>query len=78
MHWLTIDQMPDIMDRLGEVGLGVKHGYFGACGDICRNIVSSPLTGIDPEEVINPHDFRGRSQHLFLTHPDYRRPAAQI
>jgi sulfite reductase beta subunit-like hemoprotein len=21
MHWLTIDQMPDIMDRLGEVGL---------------------------------------------------------
>jgi ferredoxin-nitrite reductase len=71
MHWLTIDQMPDIMDRLGEVGFGVKHGYFGACGDICRNIVSSPLTGIDPEEVINPHDFRGRSQHLFLHAPDY-------
>jgi sulfite reductase beta subunit-like hemoprotein len=71
MHWLTIDQMPDIMDRLGEVGLGVKHGYFGACGDICRNIVSSPLTGIDPEEVINPHDFVEEASTYFSTHPDY-------
>jgi sulfite reductase beta subunit-like hemoprotein len=71
MHWLTIDQLPDIMDRLGEVGLGVKHGYFGACGDVCRNIVSSPLTGIDPEEVINPHDFVEEASKYFSNHPDY-------
>jgi sulfite reductase beta subunit-like hemoprotein len=71
MHWLTIDQIPDIMDRLGDVGLGVKHGYFGACGDICRNIISSPLTGIDAAEVIDPTDFVEHASKYFATAPEY-------
>lgn len=71
MHWLTIDQVPEIMDRLGTVGLGVKHGLFGACGDICRNIVGSPLTGIDPQEVIDPTDFIEEASFYFASNPDY-------
>jgi ferredoxin-nitrite reductase len=71
MHWLTIDQMPDIMDRLGEVGIGVKHGYFGRCGDICRNIVSSPLTGIDPKKSSTRTTFVEEASTYFSTHPDY-------
>jgi ferredoxin-nitrite reductase len=65
MHWLTIDMFPDIMDRLGEVGLGVKEGYFGACGDVCRNVVSSPITGLDPEEIIDPTDLVWESSRYF-------------
>ncbi len=71
MHWLTIEQAPDIMDRLGTVGLGVKEGLFGACGDICRNIVSSPLAGYEAEEIINVHDFAAEANQYFSSNPDY-------
>jgi sulfite reductase beta subunit-like hemoprotein len=71
MHWLTIDMFPDIMERLDTVGLGVKQGFFGACGDICRNIVSSPLTGLDPADVIDPTDVVWEASRYFSTHPDY-------
>jgi ferredoxin-nitrite reductase len=71
MHWLTIEQAPDIMDRLATVGLGVKEALFGACGDICRNIVSSPLAGYEDEEVINVHDFAAEANQYFSSNPDY-------
>ena len=71
MHWLTIDMFPDIMDRLETVDLGVKKGYFGACGDICRNIVSSPLTGLDPEDVIDPTELVWEASKYFSNHPEY-------
>lgn len=48
-HWLTIEQMPDIFDRLEKVGLSSA----GACGDITRNIVGNPLAGIDPNEIMD-------------------------
>jgi sulfite reductase beta subunit-like hemoprotein len=50
VHWLTIEQMPDIKDRLATVGMTTR----GACGDVARNVVSSPIAGIDPEELMNP------------------------
>jgi ferredoxin-nitrite reductase len=71
MHWLTIEQAPDIMERLSTVGLGVKHGLFGACGDICRNIVSSPLAAIDPEEIIDTREFVHEANAYFSSNPNY-------
>lgn len=71
MHWLTIEQAPDIMERLGRVGLGVLAGLFGPCGDICRNIVSSPLAGIDPEEKIDTRALVHEASHYFSSNPDY-------
>lgn len=71
MHWLTIEQAPDIMERLGKVGLGVLAGLFGPCGDICRNIVSSPLAGIDPDEVIDVRPLVDEASHYFATKPEY-------
>jgi hypothetical protein len=68
LHWLTIENVPAVMDELETVGLGVKEGLFGACGDITRNIVSSPLT----------NRLFPRSQPLLLSRPRVRRPAAQI
>lgn len=48
-HWLTIESMPDIFDRLQKVGLS----SVGACGDIMRTIVGNPLAGIDPNELFD-------------------------
>jgi len=48
-HWLTIEQIPDILSRLEKVNLSSA----GACGDITRNIVGNPLAGIDPNELFD-------------------------
>lgn len=43
LHWLTIDQFPDAMDRIyNKVGLYTDF----ACGDTPRNITSCPLDGV--------------------------------
>lgn len=71
LHWLTIENMPAIMDELDTVDLGVKQGFFGACGDVTRNIVTSPLTGIEREQIIDPLPFLNEANHYFSTNPDY-------
>jgi ferredoxin-nitrite reductase len=48
-HWLTIENMPDIFERLNRVGLSST----GACGDILRTIVGNPLAGLDPHELVD-------------------------
>ena len=49
LHWLKIEQLPDVFARLEASGLTT----VGACGDIARNITSSPTTGIDPSELVD-------------------------
>ena len=71
MHWLTIENIPPVMDELEKIGLGVKAGLFGACGDICRNIVTSPLNNIEPEQVIDPTDFFTEANYYFSSTPEY-------
>ncbi len=51
-HWLTIENIPDIFDRLSKVGLST----VGACGDIMRTIVGNPLAGIDPNELLDTRE----------------------
>ena len=71
VHWLTIDQMPAVMDELEKIGLGVKAGLFGACGDICRNIVTSPLNNLETAQVIDPTDFFTEANYYFSSTPEY-------
>jgi ferredoxin-nitrite reductase len=71
IHWLTIENMPNVMDVLEPVNMGVKKGFFGACGDICRNIVTSPLTGIEAEQVIDPIPFLEEANYEFSTNPEF-------
>ncbi len=49
-HWLTIQDIPEIVARLNRVGITT----MGACGDIPRNIVSCPVSGLHPDELIDP------------------------
>jgi sulfite reductase (ferredoxin) len=46
LHWVTIEALPDILDRLHGVGLTTA----GACGDVMRNITGCPLAGLDADE----------------------------
>jgi len=48
-HWIRIEDVPAIWDRLEEVGLS----SLQACGDVPRNILGCPVAGIDASEVLD-------------------------
>jgi len=52
IHWLRIEDIPDIFAQLDAVGITTS----GACGDDTRNVVGCPVAGIDPEEIIDCND----------------------
>ncbi|GMB09263.1 nitrite/sulfite reductase [Thermolongibacillus altinsuensis] len=66
-HWLTIEQIPDIFERLEKVGLSTA----GACGDITRNIVGNPLSGIDPNELVDTTDITREVYEFFQRNEDF-------
>ncbi len=47
LHWIAIEDMPDVMEALGAVGLTPK----GACGDVVRNVTGCPLAGVAADEI---------------------------
>jgi sulfite reductase (ferredoxin) len=49
LHWLTIESLPEIVERLYAAGLSPK----GACGDVARNVTGCPLAGLSAEEVFD-------------------------
>jgi len=49
LHWISIQEMPEIWRRLEEVGVTTIQG----CGDGPRNVVSCPVAGIDGDEVLD-------------------------
>lgn len=49
LHWLEIGDVPAVLAALGAAGLTTRQ----AAGDCPRNIVASPLAGVDPEEVLD-------------------------
>ena len=67
MHWLRIEDIPGIVERYKEVGLITR----GACGDVCRNVVSSPLAGIDPDEALDPTELVNEASNFFAYNPEF-------
>ncbi len=49
MHWLRIEDMPQIFAELADVGITTS----GACGDDTRNVLGCPLAGVDKNEIID-------------------------
>jgi sulfite reductase (ferredoxin) len=49
LHWVQIEDVPQIWDALESVGLSTTE----ACGDTPRVILGCPLAGIDAEEIID-------------------------
>ena len=66
-HWLTIEDIPDIFERLSRVGIATA----GACGDIFRNVTGCPVAGIDPEEVFDARPWLNEINEFFLTNKEY-------
>src|SRR3712207_5618384 len=50
LHWIRIEDVPEIWRRLEAVGLDTTE----ACGDCPRVIVGSPVAGIAADEIIDP------------------------
>ena len=50
LHWIRIEDVPEIWRRLEAVGLETTE----ACGDCPRVILGSPVAGIADEEIIDP------------------------
>ncbi len=48
-HWLTIESLPEVLERLWNVGLTTT----GACGDVARNITGCPVAGLDADEIVD-------------------------
>ncbi|WLR43589.1 nitrite/sulfite reductase [Bacillus carboniphilus] len=66
-HWLTIEDIPDIFNRLKSGGLSSA----GACGDITRNIVGNPLAGIDGDELLDTRPIVEEIYQLFQRNSDF-------
>jgi sulfite reductase beta subunit-like hemoprotein len=47
LHWVRIESIPEILERLAAVGLSTT----GACGDVVRNITGCPLAGVHAHEL---------------------------
>src|SRR5208282_6211539 len=47
LHWIKIESLPDVLERLWAVGLN----SIGACGDVVRNITGCPLAGVHAHEL---------------------------
>ena len=53
LHWLTIEALPGIIERLDAAGMSPK----GACGDVVRNVTGCPLAGLADDEIIDASPF---------------------
>ena len=49
LHWLPIESIPEIIERLDAVGLSPR----GACGDVVRNVTGCPLAGLAADQVFD-------------------------
>ncbi len=67
LHWLKIEDMPDIFARLESVGMTTA----GACGDIARNITSCPVAGLAHDELFDVRPAVDRLQTFFHNNADF-------
>lgn len=66
-HWLTVEQLPDIFNRLQACNLS----SFEACGDCPRTIIGNPLAGIDKYELIDTTEIIEQVNTFFLLNKDF-------
>src|SRR3954449_9436951 len=62
IHWITLDEVPEIFARLERVGLTTS----GACGDITRNVVGCTVAGIAHDQVADGHATAHALHEYFL------------
>ncbi|MCA0757583.1 nitrite/sulfite reductase [Paenibacillus sp. N4] len=66
-HWLQVENLPDIFERLEQVGLY----SYEACGDCPRVIVGNPLAGIDKDELMDTRALVNEVNDFYLMNRDF-------
>ena len=67
LHWIAVESLPDILERLWKVGLNT----LGACGDVVRNVTGCPLAGVDAEEICDASPLVYQSAQLFAGNNEF-------
>lgn len=60
LHWVKLETVPDVMERLNAVGLTTRE----ACGNSVRNVVGSPAAGVSRNELFDVTPY----SHLLAKH----------
>src|SRR5579871_2518983 len=66
LHYVHIDDTPNIMRRLGAVGITTRE----ACGNSVRNVTACPIAGICRSESFDVTPYAKASARFMLGHPD--------
>ncbi len=66
-HWIEIENVPEIWDRLAAVGLQTTE----ACGDCPRGMLGSPLAGESLDEVLDPTPALDEIVRRYIGDPEY-------
>lgn len=67
LHWLPIEALPEIIDRLDAVGLSPR----GACGDVVRNVTGCPLAGLAADELFDASPIAKSVAHALAGNPEF-------
>ncbi|MEO8603777.1 MAG: nitrite/sulfite reductase [bacterium] len=66
LHYIHIDDTPDIMRRLAAVGITTRE----ACGNSVRNVTACPLAGVCRDESFDVTPYSQAMMTFMLGHPD--------
>jgi sulfite reductase (ferredoxin) len=66
-HWIRIEDVPQIWDRLEAVGLS----SLQACGDVPRNILGCPVAGISADEIIDASAVLRATEAVAAANPEF-------
>jgi sulfite reductase (ferredoxin) len=67
LHWVRIEGIPELIDRLQSVGLSTT----GACGDVPRNITGCPLVGVHAHELADIRPLIQALEHELGGNPEF-------
>ena len=67
LHWIRIEDVPEIWRRLEDVGLSTTE----ACGDTPRNILGCPLAGIDASEIVDASQPLRAANERLIGNPEF-------
>lgn len=67
LHWVRIESLPDILDRLRRIGLTTTE----ACGDCVRNIINCPVSGVDRDELFDATPLIQEVNDFFVGNRDF-------
>ena len=66
LHFVHIDDTPDLMRRLAAVGITTRE----ACGNTVRNVTGCPLAGVCQDESFDVTPYAEACTRFLLGHPD--------